>query len=84
MSFPDFLVLLCQRRFEEWDGVALNPIRVLFTDYDKDLSETIDSAGIFPKIKQGSMLSLRTTLLATESWKDDNRRASEKNAQVEF
>jgi hypothetical protein len=56
MSFPDFLVLLCQRRFEEWDGVALNPIRVLFTDYDKDLSETIDSAGIFPKIKQGSML----------------------------
>ena len=56
MSFPDFLVLLCQRRFEEWDGVALNPIRVLFTDYDKDQSDTIDSAGSFPKIKQGSLL----------------------------
>ncbi|CBY08796.1 unnamed protein product [Oikopleura dioica] len=44
MSFPDFLILLCQRRFEEWDGVAINPIRVLFKDYDKDESDTIDKA----------------------------------------
>jgi len=47
MSFPDFLILLCQRRFEEWDGVAINPIRVLFKDYDKDESDTIDKAGNF-------------------------------------
>ncbi|CAG5090208.1 Oidioi.mRNA.OKI2018_I69.PAR.g12505.t1.cds [Oikopleura dioica] len=44
MTFPDFLILLCQRRFDDWDGVAINPIRELFIDYDKNSNETIENS----------------------------------------
>ena len=45
MSFPDFLILLCQRRFDDWDGVAINPIRELFINYDTNASESIETSG---------------------------------------